>query len=76
MKGWTFAYQLDAAGRVRLFASEAGREPPAGFRRCTFKRYMQAWRERDALDMARLRDRVLLEAAARAAAASSGKGRR
>jgi hypothetical protein len=43
----TYAYR-DSGGQVALFASETGRKPPKGFRRCGYRRYMAAWRERDA----------------------------
>jgi hypothetical protein len=51
----TYAYRrtVDVYGRKRvdLFVSEGRRRPPRGYRRCSYGRFVRAWRLRDALTM-------------------------
>lgn len=53
----TYAYR-DSGGAITLFVSEArGRRIPAGFTRCTYARFVEAWQRRDAQQIQAMRDR-------------------
>jgi len=53
----TYAYRDDGHS-ITLFVSEAKRRVPAGFKRCTRDRFVEAWQRRDALQLQTLRDRA------------------